>query len=182
MKKLEYVFVSEASFNDEEAYKVVASNISIVNILLEEGGSYDQLPAEALQSYFVDYYAGQVNNGNFSQFVYNSRWNASLNGIIREGLKNMGAKQHLEFFEGQAQFVESMDRDELNMYFESQMFGENETRDNLNNDTYYNIYQEENLVELNSAWLKALPNLKVAPFEDIFVALEEVLGKTISRE
>lgn len=182
MKKLEYIYVSEASFNDSEAYKIVASNISIVNLVLEEGGTYDQLPTEALQSYFVDYYAAQVNNGNFSQFVYNSKWNTSLNNIVKEGLKNMGAKQQLEFFEGQSQFVEGMDRDELQVYFDSQYFGENEARENLNDNTYFNIYQQENLVELNSAWLKSLPNLKVAPLEEIYTALEEVLGKKVSRD
>lgn len=182
MEKLENVFVSESAFNDSEAYKIIGSNISIINLVLEEGGNYGQIAEEALQSYFVDYYADQVNNGNFSQYVYNSRWNASLNNMVKEGLKNMGAKQQLQFFEGQEQFVDSMDRDELTIYFESQYFGENATRDNLNNDTYYKIYQEENIVELNSKWLRQLPNLKVLPFEEIFVMVENLLGKRINRD
>jgi hypothetical protein len=38
-------------------------------------------------SYYLDYYTSQYTEGNFAQFVYNSRWNAELNELIEEGLQ-----------------------------------------------------------------------------------------------
>lgn len=182
MNKLEHVIVSSKSFDDEEAYAIIASNITAINLILEEGGSYDQISAEALQSYFVDYYAAQVNNGNFSQFVYNSKWNRTLNKLVAEGLKNMGAVKQLEYFEAQSKFVEGMSADELSMYFDSQYFAENATRDSLNNSGYFQIYEEENLVNLNAQWLRQLPNLKVLSIEEMYKEIEILLGKSISRD
>jgi hypothetical protein len=52
-------------------------------------------------SYYLDYYTSQYTEGNFAQFVYNSRWNAELNELIEEGLQLLGAAKHLELFQQQ---------------------------------------------------------------------------------
>lgn len=179
MKKLENIIVSASSFDDEaDAYTIVGSNISAINIVLEQGGSYEMIAQEALQSYFVDYYAEQMNNGSFAQFVYNSRWNLALNNTIKEGLKNMGAKKQLAYFESQEQLVLSLSADELAMYFESQP---DNAKSSENKPTYFAIYEKENLVKLNSQWLRQLPNLKVMSTDGIYETIEELLGRRIEK-
>lgn len=179
MKKLENVLVSTNSFDDNaDAYTIIGSNISTINAVLEQGGSYELIAPEALQSYFVDYYADQMNRGNFSQFVYNSRWNLALNNTIKEGLQNMGAKEQLAYFESQEKLVLSLSADELAMYFESQS---EEKGENQETPAYFKIYEKENLVNLNSQWLRQLPNLKVLSTDGIYEAIEELLGRKIEK-
>ena len=40
-KKLNKILVSETSFNDTDPAKIVASNISVINVLQEEGAEYE---------------------------------------------------------------------------------------------------------------------------------------------
>lgn len=176
MKKLEQVLVSSKAYNDADVYAIIGSNITVINTIIEQGGTYDQVSAEALQSYFVDYYAAQLNNGNFAEFVYNSRWNRTLNKLVSEGLANMGAVKQLEYFEAQSKFVEGMSEDELSIYFDSQYFAENATQESLKNSSYFQLYEEENLVDLNAQWLRQLPNLKVLSNEDIQKEIASLLG------
>ena len=54
----------------------------------------EEIPATALQSYYVDYYLTEVYNGGLSQFVFNSRWNPKTIAFVRDGLAAMGADRH----------------------------------------------------------------------------------------
>lgn len=179
MNTLQNVIVSKKSFDSDDKYDIIYSNITVVNLILDEGGSYGQITDESLCSYFVDYYSSQVANGNFSQFVYNSGWNETMNEIIKTGLSKMNANKHLELFEKQSNIVNSLPQDELEAYFNSEYFGENATRDKLKCDEFFDI--PEDLTDLNSQWLRNLPNLKVLDFEEMFTKLETLLGKKISR-
>jgi hypothetical protein len=40
-----------------------------------------------------------VNNGGFAQFVYNTGWQPSVIGLVKEGLSAIGATKHAELFE-----------------------------------------------------------------------------------
>lgn len=161
------VIVSDASFRSDDPSKIVESNISFLNALFEEYLTAEEVSADALRSYYVDYYLAEVNNGGFSQFVYNSRWSPQLVAFVREGMRAMKAKRHLEVFEEGARLVEQFGQDRLEAYLASEYFGENPDRDDLNdpNDHFWEVEKEEDLLALNAAWLRKHPNLVVLTVE-----------------
>ncbi|KPE50190.1 hypothetical protein [Chryseobacterium indologenes] len=178
--KLNKIIVSETSFNSTEPYDVIFSNISVVNLLEEEGSDIGNIHEDAVASYYVDYYLSQYRNGNFSQFVWNTGWSPQLNKVIKEGLKKMGAEKHLELFNEQSSKVEDLEEGELQKFLKSEYFGPNEIRDKLKNSAFYSL--EEDLVTLNSRWLKNHPDLLVLPIEEMFLELEKFIGRKIARE
>ncbi|KAF1016500.1 MAG: hypothetical protein GAK29_04527 [Acinetobacter bereziniae] len=74
MMLIDNILISKQSLESDDHYDVIMSNIDTLNELFEHYIEYDEMSAEALYSYFVDYYLAQVNNGGFSQFVYNTGW------------------------------------------------------------------------------------------------------------
>ncbi|WP_126653710.1 DMP19 family protein [Chryseobacterium aureum] len=177
--KPDKIIVSEASYKSNDPYDIINSNISVVNLLHEEGMEQLNMFEDSVISYYIDYYVSQYKNGNFSQFVWNSGWSAELNSIIKEGLKKINAQKHLELFSEQSSKVENLKGDELKHFLESEYFGPNKTRDYLNNDSFYLL--EENPTELHAQWLKNHPDLLVLPIDEMFSELEQWLGKTIER-
>lgn len=157
------IIVSDESCRSAEPGDIVESNIVFVNALFEEYLTADEVSADALRSYYVDYYLAEVNNGGFSQFVYNSHWNPQCLAYIREGMRAMGAKRHLEVFEEGARLVERFGPDRLAKYLASEYFGENPDRDELNgpNDHFVQADKHEDLLALNAAWLRQHPGLVV---------------------
>src|SRR5262245_17432988 len=163
------VIVSDESFASTDPEDIIYSNVELVNALFEELLKEDEIPPDALRSYYVDYYLAQVENGGFSQFVYNSHWSPLMNGFIREGLAGMKAVGHLALFNESATLVDRMDPDRLQTFFESDYFDTNPTRDELdaNNDRFSELSETENLIALNAAWLRSLPNLRMMRADEI---------------
>jgi len=157
------VIVSKQSFESSDPYDIVESNISFLNALFEEHLRHDEVSQDALRSYYVDYYLAEVNNGGFSQFVYNSRWEELVVSLVREGLSAIGAKRHLALFEKSGRLVKKLGKRRLQVYFSSEYFGDNAERDELNgpNDAFVAISKHEDLIALNSAWLRRSPSLVV---------------------
>src|SRR5947199_3879882 len=148
------VIVSDQSSASTDPYDIISSNIEVVNALFGEYLMPEEIAPDALRSYYVDYYLAQVENGGFSQFVYNSRWSPLMNGLIREGLLAMKAVRHLALFNESAALVERLERDQLQTFFESEYFDTNPTRDALdaNNDRFSALSESEDLIALNAAW------------------------------
>jgi hypothetical protein len=157
------VIVSDQSVASADPYDIVYSNIEFVSALFGEHLRTDEIAPDALRTYYVDYYLAQVNNGGFSQFVYNSHWSPLMVGFIREGLAAMKAVGHLALFNESAALVDHLGADGLQAFLESELFGTNPTRDalNVNNDRFYELSETEDLIALNAAWLRSLPGLKV---------------------
>lgn len=157
------VVVSDLSYSNDEPCDLVGSNIDFLNALFAEYLEPDEVSTDGLCSYYVDYYMSQVNNGGFSQFVYNSQWRENLNELVCQGLRAMNAVQHLDIFENGMYLVGSAGSDELELYLASEYFGENSFRDQLDtlNDRFFDVSKSENLTKLNAAWLRQLPNLVV---------------------
>lgn len=177
--KPDKIIVSEASFKSNDPYDIINSNISVVNLLHEEGMEEENMFEDSITSYYIDYYVSQYKNGNFSQFVWNSGWSAELNRVIKEGLNKINAQKHLELFMEQSSKVEHLKEGELKNFLESEYFGPNNTRDYLNNDSFYLL--EENLTQLHSQWLKSHPDLRVLSIDEMFSEMEKWLGKKIKR-
>ena len=128
------IVVLEASVAHDDPGEIVGSNVWFVNALLEEYLTTDEIASAALRSYYVDYYLAQVNNGGFSQFVYNSQWHPLVIRFTREGMRAVKARRHLEVFEKGARLVEEFGPHRLHAYLESEYFGENRDRGHSTTD------------------------------------------------
>jgi|TARA_R110002033_G_scaffold35382_15_gene73524 hypothetical protein len=173
------IIISETAAASENPQDIINSNISVINLMREEKIDDDLIHEDALMSYYLDYYTSQCTEGNFAQFVYNSKWNLELNELIEEGLQLLGAEKHLELFQQQCKKVKLMSSVKRDKFFKGKLEGVNPIRDLLNNDTFYEI--EENLVQLNAAFLLAHPDTEILSVDDMFAALEEFVGHEITR-
>lgn len=173
------IIISETAAASENPQDVVNSNISVINLMREENIDDDLIHEDALMSYYLDYYTSQYTEGNFAQFVYNSRWNLELNELIEEGLQLLGAHNHLALFQQQCKKVQLMSNVKREKFFKSKLEGVNPIRDLLNNDTFFEI--EENLVALNAHFLKNHPNTEILTVDEMFAVLEEFVGHEIKR-
>ena len=178
-KKLNKILVSETSFNDTDPTKIIGSNISVINVLQEEGAEFEELHDDAMMSYYVDYYQTQYKEGNFAQFVHNSQWHEELNQNITIGLEKMGAVKNAELFNELCEKVEEIDEETLDAFIDNHFADSPEIIEFLNSDAFFDI--EEDLVALNAKWLKNHPDLKALPIEGVFVRIEKFLGKKISK-
>lgn len=168
------VVVSEGGFASDDPYDIVYSNVTFVNALLEVGVALDDVSADALRSYYVDFYLGQVNNGGFAQFVQNSKWNDAVIASIRSGLAAMGASGMVANFAEMGTLVDKLGSARLESFLSSDLFGENAERDELNvlNKNFFALAENEDLVGLNAAWLRSLPNLVVLSLDEMFAEIE----------
>jgi hypothetical protein len=105
---------------------------------------------DALMSYYLDYYTSQYTEGNFAQFVYNSRWNAELNELIEEGC-NYWEPQSIWSYSNNNAKVKLMSSVKINSSNRNSRRRKS-IRDLMNSDTFE---IEENLVQLNAAFLKS---------------------------
>lgn len=164
------VIVAAEALASDDPTEVIYSNIEVVNALLAEHFEHEEISTQALQSYYVDYFLAQLNNGGFSQFVYNSGWGACID-YITDGFAAMGAVKHLELFDRAAgQMSENPGIEGLKRFFNSEYFGDdNPERDILNefNEEFYALEETEDLSELNAAWLRGLPNLAALAQDEI---------------
>ncbi|MDN3694632.1 hypothetical protein QWZ06_21350 [Chryseobacterium tructae] len=177
--KQDKIIVSDTSYHSNDSYDLILSNISVVNLLNEEGFEERNMHEDSIISYYLDYYFAQYSNGNFSQFVWNSGWSPELNRDIEEGLRKIGAQKHLDLFLEQCSKVENLEKGELEKYLESEYFGPNKTRDKLKNSSFYSL--EEDFITLHSQWLKNHPDLLAFPIDEMFSELEKLVGRKIDR-
>jgi len=178
------VVVSKDSFNSNTVRRIVDSNISFINVLFEEQFLESEISVNALRSYYIDYYLAQVNNGGFSQFVFNSRWSQSCVRLVRDGLQAIGAVRHLALFqEGEALVVRLAD-ERLQAFLESDYFGKNVQRDELNvlNGRFFQLKETEDLVALNAAWLRRLPDLVVLDIHEMEAEIKRRVQSIANRE
>jgi len=173
------IIISETAMNSDNPQDVIHSNISVINLMREEGVDDDLIHEDAIMSYYLDYYAAQCTEGNFAQFVYNSRWDKELNELVEEALALVGAEKHLELFQQQCKKVSLMSSVKLNKFLKGKLEGVNPTRDVLNAQSFAAI--EENLVVLNANFLKSHPDFEVLTVDDMFAVLEEFVGHEIKR-
>ena len=178
MQKLDRIIVWDNSYKSSDPYKLIESNISVINLLRDERIHPEFYHPDSRISYYLDYYLAQYNNGNFSQFVWNSQWENKLNDEIRRGLKMIGAEKHLKLFIEQSEKVDALPKAQLEDFLKNEYFGDNSTRDFLNNDQFYEL--NEDLITLNSQWLKNHPDLKVLSISDMFTELETFIGRKIN--
>ncbi len=174
------ILVSETAMNSDNPQDVIHSNISIVNLMREEGVADELIHEDAIMSYYLDYYWAHNSQGGFAQFVHQSGWDKELNELIEEGLALIGAEKHLEYFQQQSKKVKLMSSVKLTKFLKGKLDGVNPVRDSLNNEAFFEL--EENLIELNATFLKTHPDFEALPIDEIFAVLEEFVGHEIKRD
>lgn len=167
------VVLASTLTEDADPSEIVASNIMFVDMLFEEYLKREEISQDALRSYHVDYFLVEYENGGFSQFVYNTRWDKTIIGYIREGLKAMGAKRYLKAFEKGAKLVEAVGKEKLEAYLDGGYFhdeDEEEADDPVDwdavNEAIDKAGDSEDIAELHAAWLRKHPQLYVMQTED----------------
>ena len=163
------VVVSFESFRSTDPRDVVYSNVTFLNALFDNYIDVDEIPRDALRSYYVDFYFYQTRNGGFARFVQESGLQPDLVAVIRDGLRTIGAEQNLAVFNQGVSIAQSLSKKELEAFFNSDPFAPNAARDRLNsiNDGLNALVEKENLVRLNSEWLRSLPNLELKSAEEL---------------
>jgi len=181
--KQENIIISQNSVNSKEPYDIVYSNITVVNLLLKQGLTGNDIHKDAFGSYYADYYLAQVENGGFSQFVYNSQWQKAVNDRVAYALEQMKATKHLALFNKMRAKIDAISEENLKAYFESDYFGDNEMRDIISaenaSQTFYNL--DENIINLNANWLKNHKDVQILSIEDMILAVEKISGKKVER-
>ena len=172
------VFVSARSVESDDPFHILQSNISFLSALLEQHLREDELAPDALRSYYVDYYLTQVNDGGFSQFIFNTRWHPPTIEHVGEGLTAIGALRHLELFDEVVEAVDRFGPTRLAEFFDSDYFDENVEHDFFGefDDPFFELCESEDLVELNADWLRRHPRLIVKSSSE----LEEEVARRVA--
>ncbi len=178
--KMEQILMSESTNNGNDLYAVVYGNSKIMSFMLNQSVNVEDLHPDALASYYVDYYFSQVNSAGFSKFVHASQWNADMNASIAHGLKEMNSLQHLEFFLKKQEEINSFSSDKLDAYLENVYYTDCPVRAELDEDKSF-YWLDDEIVDLNGQWLKDHKDTKVLSMDEIFLTLEEILGRPIER-
>ncbi len=156
------IYIAQSALDSHDTSEIVYSNIDLLNELFNELVYEHEAHTAALQSYYVDYYLAQVNNGGFAQFVYNSQANRKLYEQVAQGLSNMGAVQHLALFQRNLGSLKSLSETEFEDYLADDYFSDEDpvcNTLNQHNDAFYALQQQEDLTEYNANWLKHHPDL-----------------------
>lgn len=177
--KMEQILISDGAYESDEVYTIVYGNSKIVAYLLAQGFEPNDIHPDALAAYYVDYYFSQVNTGGFSKFVHSSEWNSEINSRIAYGLQEINSMEHLQYFLKRESEINQISKDELEDYFLGEPFDEVPVREKLDDMSFFSI--KDQLAELNGQWLKEHKDLQVLSMDDVFLTLENVLGKPIQR-
>ena len=172
---IQAIIVSDNSVKSDNDYDIIYSNISFLNAQFKEYIMHSEVSVNALRSYYVDYYLAQVNNGGFSQFVYNSGWAQHVTQSVHDGLIAIGANGHIDLFYEATRILNQLQPEQLRTFFDGDYFGlENAERDFLNqfNDLFYNLANVEDLVILNAQWLRQHPDIVVLSIDEMYAELE----------
>lgn len=151
----------------QQCEELVWGNIDTVNTLFEIYVNEDEICQEALYSYYVDYYNAQVNNGGFSQFIYNSKNNQQIQEFIAKGLQEMNAQGHLEQF------------------LMGEYFGEdNPQREFLNqfDDLFFELIENEDLFAINNEWLSQHPKVERISDDDFMQVIQDIQNSIVDWE
>ncbi len=161
------IVVLASGLTEEDEGDLITSNIAFVNMLFEEHLTRDEIARDALRSHHVDYFLAEYENGGFSQFVYNTRWDKDIVTDVREGLKAMGAKRYLAAFEKAAKLLDKVPREKLEAYLDGGYFHEEDAEDEPEDPIDWEAVdkainkagESEDIFDLHVAWLRKHPQL-----------------------
>ena len=93
------ILIRRSIFDSPDKDRLLQAICGLVNTLQDYGAyTRQELPAELMQAYHVDYYDAQVQNGGHAQFIGNSNWNEDIVGDVERGIAAMQADDYLALF------------------------------------------------------------------------------------
>jgi len=140
---------------------LVQATVNFVNALTGEAHyELGEIPAEAVQAYFCDYYLAQVNNGGHSQFVHNARMDPVAMDAIDTGLHAMNASELHAIFREMLDWASEHPQDAARQTgFEGGRAPELDVLDKR----FYAAEAETPMTTLSAQWLLALKKLHPVP-------------------
>src|SRR4029453_5591858 len=171
------VLVNKTSFEAGNA-EVVDSNVNVVNQMYAELLNSDEIAPAALNSYFVDFYLTQALAGGFAQYVFTAPEREELDSYVRAGLEGMGAARHLDLFNRTAAAFDALSEDDAEAYLDGEL-EKSETPlaavvslDELDGE-FEALLEEEDIIDLNAAYLRKQPGLLVLSDEELEAHIAE---------
>lgn len=172
MREFPYILLSENGFNGQNK-DTVASNISVINFLRENGVDDNELHPDAFASYCVDYFYTILQNEGLASFVHKTKWDQDIVEIIHSGLVAMQNQEYLDYFEKQQRRIKAFSKVKLGKFLDKAYQSDKETITLLNDDSFKSFTSD--LVESNALWLKAHPDVQVASVEAMQECISEFL-------
>ncbi|GAB4098336.1 DMP19 family protein [Sinomonas halotolerans] len=138
---------------------VVDANVDVVNAMYEELLDEREIAADALRSYYVDFYLTQSLEGGFAQYVVNSGDHHDIDQYVRDGLRAMGAERHAALFDELVSGFEALGEDDAEAYLDGDSSVPAVQRLEELDDRFDAVQADEDLVSLNGAWLSGAEGL-----------------------
>ena len=140
--------------------ELVDANIDVVNAMYSELLGEDEIATNALRSYYVDFYLTEALEGGFAQYVVSAGERQEIDGLVRDGLREMGAAKHLELFDAASAAFDALNDEEAEAYLE----GDDEPSEAVQaleslDERFEETLDDEDLVALNAAWLRGQAGL-----------------------
>jgi len=171
------VVLSKTSFEAGNA-DVVDSNVNVVNQMYAELLNSDEISTPALNSYFVDFYLTQALAGGFAQYVFTAPEREEVDAYVRAGLEGMGATRHLDLFNRTAAAFDALSEDDAEAYLDGELDDSEApleavvVLDELDGE-FEALLEEEDIIDLNAAYLRNQPGLLVLSDEEIEAHIAE---------
>ena len=171
------VVLSKTSFEAGNA-DVVDSNVNVVNQMYAELLNSDEIATAALNSYFVDFYLTQALAGGFAQYVFTAPEREEVDAYVRAGLEGMGATRHLDLFNRTAAAFDALSEDDAEAYLDGELDDSEApleavvVLDELDGE-FEALLEEEDIIDLNAAYLRNQPGLLVLSDEEIEAHIAE---------
>ncbi|WP_249777222.1 hypothetical protein [Arthrobacter sp. C9C5] len=156
---------------------VVDNNVDVVNAMYAELLDAEEIAANALRSYYVDFYLTQSLGGGFAQYVFTVPEREEIDTYVREGLAGMGAAAHLDLFNRSVAAYDSLSEEEAEAYLDgdAELGVEDgavavpeavQLLEQLD-DEFEPLLETEDIVALNAAWLRSQPDLLVLDEDEL---------------
>ena len=156
---------------------VVDNNVDVVNAMYAELLDAEEIAANALRSYYVDFYLTQSLGGGFAQYVFTVPEREEIDKYVREGLAGMGAAAHLDLFNRSVAAYDSLSEEEAEAYLDgdAELGVEDDAAavpeavqllEQLD-DEFEPLLGTEDIVALNAAWLRSQPDLLILDEDEL---------------
>ena len=160
------IYIKASQYENEVKYERIQGIIDYVNILLNGLFEPEEIPEQALEVYFLDYYFHQVENGGHNQFFLNasfSRFNAITLQMIIQGLERLQALQYQEIFHSALKLILAED------------YNNEARKDDLSvlDDLFFKV--KPTLEELNFLKIESMEDLEVVPDEAFEGRMQDLL-------
>ena len=161
-KSIKTIVMPDVIFKSEYHHDRIDSIMDFLDEASELKIPAKNLPSNALEAIYVEYYYSEVMNGGLRQFVYNSKWDKFKIEKIRSGLQNMGATKHLAVFDLLTAVIGSLKtRPVLDKNFSASLAVLKPELEILNGE-FYIANAAESIEELNYQYIGNFKNLELS--------------------